>query len=142
LNHTVSSAVCGAVGADLDIILKGSDQSSHSTLKITIRNYESVVNNAPGKTLTFKMNDSTVGTAELSNGNGSAWNLRPDALADRNSACELKTAQESNEKKVTIVSLTCVGLLPNSRDLTLEERIQRKLDASLSEAVSCPIVSR
>jgi hypothetical protein len=134
----VTKSGCGAVGEDLDIDIQSKLLDTQARLKITLKNYGTVLKNAAkGKTLVFAVNDSSVGSVELSNGKQSAWNIRPSALPDGGSKCEVKVAPRA-EGELVDVTLSCSNLLPISTNLTLEERVgQRVASVALTEPLAC-----
>lgn len=138
LSLAVTKSGCGAVGEDLDVDIHSKLLDTQARLKLTLKNYGTVLKNAAkGKTLVFLVNDPSVGTVELSNGKQSAWNVRPSALPDASSKCEVKVTPKP-ESEIVDISLTCSNLLPIATNLTREERVdQRVASVVLTEPLTC-----
>jgi hypothetical protein len=140
LSLGVTKIGCGASGEDLDLVVQSKLPDTQAQLKITLRNYGTVLKNAlKDKTLLFNINDVSVGSVELSNGKQSAWNVRPSALADAGSKCEIKVTPRTEGDSID-VALNCSNLMPVSANLTLDERVgQRVASVKLSEPVTCSV---
>ncbi len=138
LSLGVTKSGCGAVGEDLDLDIQSKLLDTQARLKLTLKNYGTVLKNAAkGRTLVFLVNDASVGSVELSNGKQSAWNVRPSALPDAGSKCEVKVTPGADAGLID-VTLACSNLMPISPSLTLEERVAQKVaSVTLSEPVTC-----